>query len=118
MNKTAFLKELRKRLKQLSKAERQQYIDYYAEMIDDRMEEGISEEEAVAVLGSADEIAAQIPADAFVKPARKGDRADRFRFPHLAEPGDRIGGSCAKSGPRHCLGVCRLLVRHCRPIRR
>ena len=71
MNKTAFLKELRKRLKQLSKAERQQYIDYYAEMIDDRMEEGISEEEAVAVLGSADEIAAQIPADAFVKPARK-----------------------------------------------
>ena len=71
MNKAAFLKELRKGLRQLPQAERQQYIDYYAEMIDDRMEEGVSEEEAVAALGSTDEIAAQILTDTPVKPARK-----------------------------------------------
>ncbi|MBP3672344.1 MAG: DUF1700 domain-containing protein [Oscillospiraceae bacterium] len=71
MNKTAFLDELRAQLKQLPKKERQQYIDYYAEMIDDRMEDGISEEEAVAALGSPEEIAAQILADAPQKQAHK-----------------------------------------------
>ena len=71
MNKTAFLDELRAQLKQLPKKERQQYIDYYAEMIDDRMEDGISEEEAVAALGNPEEIAAQILADTPQKQTHK-----------------------------------------------
>lgn len=71
MNKTAFLKELCKQLKQLPKAERQQYMDYYEEMLDDRMEEGISEEQAVTALGNIDEITAQILAETPVKPSRK-----------------------------------------------
>lgn len=71
MNKTAFLNALRAQLKALPKKERQQYIDYYSEMIDDRMEDGIREEEAVAALGSIQEIASQILAEAPQKPARK-----------------------------------------------
>lgn len=71
MNKSAFTDELYQLLKPLPKAERQQHIDYYVEMIDDRMEDGLSEEEAVAALGSPAEIAAQILGDVPTKPVRK-----------------------------------------------
>ena len=36
---------------------------FYSEMIDDRIEEGLTEEEAIAAVGSAQEIASQIVAD-------------------------------------------------------
>lgn len=71
MNKTGFLDELYRLLGTLPKAERQQHIDYYEEMIDDRMEDGLSEEEAVAALGSAADIATQILGEIPPKPARK-----------------------------------------------
>lgn len=38
-------------------------LDYYAEMIDDRVEDGMSEEEATAALGPAEEAARQILID-------------------------------------------------------
>lgn len=38
-------------------------LDYYAEMIDDRVEDGMSEEEATAALGPAEEAARQILMD-------------------------------------------------------
>jgi len=60
MNKQTFLDELYHLLKPLPNAERQQHMDYYEEMIDDRMEDGLAEDEAVAALGSAADIAAQI----------------------------------------------------------
>lgn len=56
MNKTQFLEELSRRLEGLSDAERRIALDFYAELISDRMEEGMSEEEAVAALGSIDQI--------------------------------------------------------------
>ena len=68
MNKQAFLDALYHHLKALPKAERQQHIDYYAEMIDDRMEEGLSEEEAVAGIGSVEEVARTIIAETPVYP--------------------------------------------------
>lgn len=71
MNKTEFTDELYHLLKTLPKAERQQHIDYYEEMIDDRMEDGLSEEDAVAALGSAADIAAQILGETSPTPARK-----------------------------------------------
>lgn len=71
MNKQAFLDELYHLLKTLPNAERQQHIEYYGEMIDDRMEDGISEEEAVVALGSAADIAAQILGSIPPKPARR-----------------------------------------------
>ena len=48
MTKKYFLAELGMRLKRLSAHERQGSLDYYAEMIDDRMEEGLSIDSAAS----------------------------------------------------------------------
>jgi len=60
MKKNEFLAELRERLAGLSEADMKQSLDYYAEMIDDRMEDGLSEEEAVNAVGTPGEIAGEI----------------------------------------------------------
>lgn len=60
MNKTDFLEALKKGLKDYSSNEIAQYTDYYSEMIDDRIEEGLSEEEAVADVGTPEAAVAQI----------------------------------------------------------
>ncbi len=56
MNKLQFLDELEKQLSKLPDTERKKSLGYYAEMIDDRIEDGMSEEEAVLALGNIDEI--------------------------------------------------------------
>ena len=63
MNKTEFLVELTARLSPLPREEISDRWDYYSEMIDDRMEDGLTEDEAVAELGSVDEVAGQILSD-------------------------------------------------------
>ena len=63
MRKQAFMDQLQKKLSDLPEGEVAERLGFYCEMIDDRMEEGLSEEEAVAAIGSADEIAAQIMED-------------------------------------------------------
>jgi uncharacterized membrane protein len=60
MRKQEFMDRLREKLSDLPIAETEERLGFYEEMIDDRMEEGLSEEEAVAAIGSPDEIAAQI----------------------------------------------------------
>ena len=60
MTKNQFLQSLQERLSALPREEREERLNFYSEMIDDRMEEGLSEEEAVSAVGSADEIAGQI----------------------------------------------------------
>ncbi len=60
MNKSEFLMALRERLGGLPEEDLNRSVDYYTEMIDDRVEDGMSEEEAVACLGSMDEIITQI----------------------------------------------------------
>lgn len=60
MKKQEFLDELKKALWALSEDEQKSSLEYYAEMIDDRMEDGLSEEEAVAAIGTLDEIVEQI----------------------------------------------------------
>lgn len=60
MNKAEFLAALRERLSGLPEEDFNRSVDYYTEMIDDRVEDGMSEEEAVACLGSMDEIITQI----------------------------------------------------------
>ncbi len=57
MDKSTFLQKLQKRLKGLPEEDLQRTLDYYREMIEDRMEEGLSEEEAVAEIGSVEDIA-------------------------------------------------------------
>ncbi len=60
MNKSEFLDKLRAKLKGLASEDISLSADYYGEMIDDRIEEGLNEEDAVAALGSLDEIVKQI----------------------------------------------------------
>lgn len=71
MTKLDFLFALQSRLEGLPKDEVRERIGFYAEMIEDRMEEGNSEEAAVAAVGSVEEIAAQIAADLGGVPAEK-----------------------------------------------
>ncbi|MBR6897415.1 MAG: DUF1700 domain-containing protein [Lachnospiraceae bacterium] len=60
MNKAQFLEELARSLYGLSDYDINRSLDYYEEMIDDRVEDGMSEEQAVAALGSVEEIRARI----------------------------------------------------------
>lgn len=60
MNKQEFLAALSRKLNGLPEDDLQRSLDYYREMLADRTEEGLSEEEAVAALGSVEQIAAQI----------------------------------------------------------
>ena len=66
MTKKAFLSELRAALSALPEQERDERLRFYAEMIDDRMEDGMTEEEAVAAVGNTNEIAQRIHTEAAV----------------------------------------------------
>lgn len=63
MDKQAFLTALRSGLSGLPQDDIEERLTFYGEMIDDRMEEGLSEEEAVAAIGEVSEIARQAVAD-------------------------------------------------------
>ena len=56
MNKQEFLSALESKLSKLPRKDVAERIKFYEEMIDDRIEDGLSEEEAVADIGSVDEI--------------------------------------------------------------
>ncbi len=60
MKKKEFLSELYERLKGLPQAEREQSLAYYSEMIDDRMDDGMTEEQAVQSVGAPEQIAEEI----------------------------------------------------------
>ena len=60
MNKYEFLEQLKKQLKTRPNRDVNERINFYEEMIDDRIEEGLTEEEAVLAVGTVEEIALQI----------------------------------------------------------
>jgi uncharacterized membrane protein len=64
MTKAEFLAQLQAALSRLPQSEIDHSLAFYAEMIDDRIEDGISEQDAVAQLGSVEQIAAQIISEA------------------------------------------------------
>lgn len=59
MRKQEFLEKLHMGLSGLPQEDISERLTFYSEMVDDRMEEGLSEEEAVAAVGSVEEIVAQ-----------------------------------------------------------
>ena len=63
MNRQEFNAELSRQLRGLPEADLTRSLEYYNEMIDDRMEDGMSETEAVAALGPVDQIVRKIAAD-------------------------------------------------------
>lgn len=60
MTKQLFLNELAAALHGLPREERYRTLGYYDELIDDRMEDGQSEEDAVASLGEPQQVAREI----------------------------------------------------------
>ena len=63
MTKNEFLSLLKYKLNKLPYDEVEERINFYGEMIDDRIEEGLSEEQAVSEMGNVNEITEQIICD-------------------------------------------------------
>ncbi len=63
MNKEQFLAAIKDRISGLPQSDIDKSLDYYGEMIDDYIEEGLTSEEAVAAMGTVEEIASQILID-------------------------------------------------------
>ena len=63
MSKQEFLTELRQGLSGLPQEDIEERLTFYGEMLDDRIEEGLSEEEAISEIGSVEEIVRQTVAD-------------------------------------------------------
>jgi len=84
MRKQEFLDQLRIRLSRLSEREIEEHLNFYGEIIDDRVEEGLSEEEAVARIGDVDEIATQILAE---ETSAKENHTEQTHPKHAREEG-------------------------------
>lgn len=65
MNKQSFLYQLKEGLIRLNEAEKEQFIRYYDELIEDYIEDGASEAQAVKKLGKPSVIASKILKEAF-----------------------------------------------------
>ena len=63
MNKQEFLTRLRDGLVDLPPKDVEERLTFYGEMLDDRIEEGLSEEDAVAAAGDVDRLVEQIIAE-------------------------------------------------------
>ena len=78
MDKQVFLARLREGLSGLPMDEVEERLSFYSEMIDDRMEDGLSEEAAVAEIGPTEtvvtQIVAEIPLPRIMKERMKPER--------------------------------------------
>ena len=63
MRKQEFLSQLQKGLIGLPQEDIEEQLVFYSEMIEDRIEEGLPEEEAVAAIGPVEEVVSQIVAE-------------------------------------------------------
>jgi uncharacterized membrane protein len=77
MTKTEFLRRLAKLLRGMDPDERAQWLADYSEMIDDRMEEGLNEAQAVASMDTAEAAARQIRAEAGLPDLDETQKATR-----------------------------------------
>lgn len=86
MTKLKFLLELEKQLSGLPQQDVEEHLTFYCEMIEDRVEEGLSEEEAVAQIGAVEEIASQILAQHTVESPPCGEeKVTAEEFPATAK---------------------------------
>lgn len=75
MNKQELLQALKAKLSGLPDQDIKKACEYYSEMIDDKIEDGLSEADAVAALGSVDQIAAQTLSGVFLLVKNKANRS-------------------------------------------
>lgn len=79
MTKNEFIREIKIKTKNLTKAERKEIISYYNEMISERIEDGMSECDAIEAIGSVDELmSSYAPAKPVAEP-----RSPRLRAWHI-----------------------------------
>ena len=82
MNKRQFLAALQEQLNGLPQGDIEKSLDYYKEMLEDRIEEGLAEEDAVNAMGPLEEIVSQILMETslpkLVKAKAKSQRALRI----------------------------------------
>lgn len=90
MTKSEFILSLSEALADLPGSERSRILTYFEEMIDDRIESGMTEEEAVSAIGSVDEILKEAAPEALngaqrarteVKQPQPGNKSIDFRCP-------------------------------------
>ena len=75
MTKLEFILALKDKLSHLPQNEVAERLNFYCEIIEDRVEEGLSEQEAVAAVGSVEDIAAQIASEIPLRaPAKRKKR--------------------------------------------
>ena len=86
MSKQEFLSQLRKGLSGLPQDDIEERLTFYSEMIEDRKEEGLSEEEAVAAIGTVEEIVAQVVAETPLSKIAK----ERIRFKRQLNTGEIV----------------------------
>ena len=67
MNKREFLRTLSRALSPLTREEKRRLLDYYGELIDDRVEAGVPETAVIADLGDPRETARELVADAALR---------------------------------------------------
>ncbi len=88
MTKSEYISALRHYLRELSPEEQQKQLDYYAEMLADMLEDGLSMEEVVARLGAPEALAEEVLA-AMGRPLPKEDA-----------PGPKAPAATPKKRPR------------------
>ena len=89
MTKKDFLELLRVKLKNLPKDDIEERVNFYSEMIDDRIEDGYSEEDAVKEIGNVDEISREIISKTPLKTLIK-EKTDviKKKYPELLQKND------------------------------
>lgn len=71
MNKEQLLTEVKQKISALPQNDIEKSLDYYSEIIDDYIEDGLSEEQAIEQIGTVDEIVSQIMTDVTVDKTTK-----------------------------------------------
>lgn len=80
MDKTEFLLALSQGIQGLNYEEQDKWLDFYSEAIDDRMEEGLTEEEAVEAIGTVNDVIDQILAQS--RPEKKAKKKRELKTWH------------------------------------
>lgn len=80
MTKIEFLNAIRKKLSILPKEEVDDRINFYSEMIDDKIEDGLSEKDAISDIGSVDDVVESILAETPVVKLAKQRLKSKRRF--------------------------------------
>ena len=79
MTKHEYLAVLAKGLCDLPAGERDRFLDYYREMIEDRIEEGLAEDAAVAAIGEPDAVLRKIRREAAPQPEKPAAKRREWR---------------------------------------